>query len=104
MHISRRTKPAQEKYGWLTYSPNMTIAVYRRSKTIKQHNRSHCNYNLLTVSSVFSSISGVANYIHKSPLGILLPRKGGKDIFITRERDVGTIRQSIVGSKTILKI
>lgn len=33
--------------------------------------------DLNVLAQLQSSISGVANYIHKSPLGILLPRKGG---------------------------
>ncbi|KAL5006879.1 hypothetical protein ScPMuIL_015685 [Solemya velum] len=54
-----------------------TISGDRKQKCKVFHALHSLQTDLNVLAQLQSSISGVANYIHKSPLGILLPRKGG---------------------------
>ncbi|XP_045168885.2 mediator of RNA polymerase II transcription subunit 1-like [Mercenaria mercenaria] len=58
------------------------LAIYSIHGDRKQKNKgylalSSLEHDLNQLAQLQSSINGVANYIHKSPLGILLPRRGG---------------------------
>ncbi|KAL4222592.1 Mediator of RNA polymerase II transcription subunit 1 [Mactra antiquata] len=58
------------------------LSIYSIQGDRKQKNKgylalSSLESDLNQLAQLQSSINGVANYIHKSPLGILLPRRGG---------------------------
>ncbi|WAQ93871.1 MED1-like protein [Mya arenaria] len=58
------------------------LSIYSFNGDKKQKSKgylalSNLEHDLNIIAQLQSSINGVTNYIHKSPLGILLPRRGG---------------------------
>ena len=58
---------------------NICIIVNRKQKTKMCLALQSVEKDLIALSQMQKKISGVANYVHKTPLGIMLPRKAGKN-------------------------
>ena len=58
---------------------NIFIVVNRKQKTKMCLALQSVEKDLMALSQMQKKISGVANYVHKTPLGIMLPRKAGKN-------------------------
>ncbi len=60
--------------------------------------------DLKELSQMQKKISGVSNYVHKTPLGILLPRRGGRlrDLFVKKFMSRDADRSHIFALETKL--
>ena len=54
------------------------VDAFRKLKTKMCLALQSVEKDLIALSQMQKKISGVANYVHKTPLGIMLPRKAGK--------------------------